>query len=173
MARAFVSVGSNIEPERNVRDALHRLAGRIKIVAISTFYRSEPVGPPGQPFFFNGVVEIRTELSPLDVKYGLLRPIEAELGRVRTEDKYEPRPIDLDLIVYEGQIAASPGLTLPDPELLSRPFLAIPLSELAPDLVLPGQVVSLSEIASQFTDHGMEALTSYSGNLREVLSNES
>jgi len=63
MARAFVSVGSNIEPEANIEEALRRLASCVEIVGVSTFYHSEPVGPPGQPPFLNGVVEIRAELT--------------------------------------------------------------------------------------------------------------
>jgi 2-amino-4-hydroxy-6-hydroxymethyldihydropteridine diphosphokinase len=173
MARAFVSIGSNIEPEANIEEALRRLARRVDVMGVSTFYRSEPVGPPGQPPFLNGVVEVRTELPPRELKFAALRRIERELGRVRTADRYAPRPIDLDLLIYDECVTASRELTLPDPDITSRPFLAVPLGELAPDLVLPGDGRTMGEVAAQLAGHGMSQAAAYTEKLRESVAHES
>ena len=169
MARAFIAVASNIAPERNVRKGLRRLAQRVKVTALSTFYRSQPLGRPGQPAFVNGVAEIESSLRPRELKYRALRLLEAELGRVRTADKYAPRTLDLDLLVYEDWVISSPELTVPDPHIVSRPFLAIPLGELAPELALPGDGRTLREIAADLADHTMEPLKEYTEQLREDL----
>jgi 2-amino-4-hydroxy-6-hydroxymethyldihydropteridine diphosphokinase len=167
VARAFVSVASNVEPERNVREALSRLATAVRIRAISSFYRSEPIGPPGQPPFVNGVVQVETDLEPRKLKFDVLRRIEAELGRVRTRDKYAPRTMDLDLLVYEDVITTQPGLTLPDPDIIARPFLAVALCELAPGMALPGDGRTMGEIAAAMPRTGMEPLADYTESLRE------
>jgi len=169
MARAFVAVGSNIDPEDNIRRAVRLLARRTRIVAVSTFYRSSPVGPPGQPAFVNGVVEIETDLHPLELKRTVLRRLEACMGRVRTEDKYAPRVIDLDLVIYGDRTADTPELTLPDPQIRTRPFLAVPLAELAPDLPLPGDGRAMRELAAAFGDHEMGPLVDYTRELKESL----
>src|SRR3990170_4754101 len=115
MPRAFVAVGSNIDPETNVRRALLLLAREVRLLGISTFYQTKPIDRPDQPPFYNGVIEIETELPPGELKHSLLRRIERELGRVRTEDKHAPRAIDLDLLLYDDVTLEEEGLRLPDP----------------------------------------------------------
>lgn len=119
MTRVFIAIGSNIEPEKNVRNAVKLLSRQFPITGVSTFYRTPAEGRPEQPPFYNGVVEIETDLPADDLKRQL-RKIENVLGRKRTEDEFASRTIDLDII--------SPGEA-------QRPFVAIPLHELAPDLV--------------------------------------
>ena len=87
MARAFIGIGSNIEPEKNVRAAVRSLAQQTCVVGISTVYCTDALDRPEQPHYFNCVVEIETEKHPTEVKHGLLRPIENSLGRKRREDK--------------------------------------------------------------------------------------
>lgn len=166
MTRAFVAVGSNIKPSLNVRAALRALALRAPIVAISTVYRTEPEGRPGQPSFYNCVVEIRTEMRPQKLKSQVLRRIEADLGRRRTADKYAPRTIDLDLILYGNLVMDTRELVLPDPQIARRPFLAVPMSELAPDLKLPGTTAKMAELAAKLPVDGMRPLAAYTGRLR-------
>ncbi len=169
MTDVFISVGSNIYPEENVRRALF-LSRRIRLVALSTFYATAPVGRPDQPPFYNGVVRGRTDLPPDVLKFHVLRDIEARLGRKRGADKYAPRPIDLDVLLYGDRVEESEELVLPDPQIAERPFLALPLYELAPDLVLPGSGRSLREIALTFLPHAMQPLPDYTELLRkEVL----
>jgi 2-amino-4-hydroxy-6-hydroxymethyldihydropteridine diphosphokinase len=166
MDRAFVAVGSNINPPENVRAALRALALHTPIVAISTVYRTEPEGRSGQASFYNCVVEIRTEMRPHELKFRVLRRIEADLGRQRTADKNAPRTIDLDLILYGDLVLNTDDLVLPDPQVAHRPFLAVPLSELAPDLKLPGTTSKMAELAARLPSDKLCPLTAYTGRLR-------
>ncbi|MHB8846383.1 MAG: 2-amino-4-hydroxy-6-hydroxymethyldihydropteridine diphosphokinase [Nitrospirota bacterium] len=172
MARAFISIGSNIDPEINVREALLRIQASERVTAISTVYQTEPVGPPGQAPFYNCIVELETELTPRDLKFRLLRRIESELGRTRSSDKFAPRTIDLDLILYDELVLTAGDLTLPDPDILVRPFLAIPLHELAPGLVLPGSGVRISEKIPALPQTGMKPLVIYTERIRKDLFHE-
>jgi len=156
MAQAFVAVGSNINPEVNVRAAVRLLAERVQIAAVSTVYRTEPEGPPGQPSFYNCVIEVTTDIPAHEFKFKVLRAIESELGRQRTSDKYAPRPIDLDLILYDDLVLNADGLVLPDPDIRNRPFLAVPLAELAPGLTLPGTNVRIAELATALRTDKMQ-----------------
>lgn len=170
MVRAFIGIGSNIEPARNVRAAIHSLARQTRLVGVSTVYCTDALDHLEQPPYFNCVAEIETELSPVQVKHGMLRPIENELWRIRTQDKYAPRTIDLDLIVY-GELAMDDGdIRLPDPDIFERPFLAIPLAELAPDLVLAGYGLRIGDIAAKLPRDGMKPLRDYSWLLKEDVS---
>ena len=167
MARAFVGIGSNIEPAKNVRAAIRSLGRHTRLVGVSMVYRTDALDRPEQPPYFNCVAEIETDAPPAQVKHGILRPIENELGRKRTEDKYAPRTIDLDLILYGDLAMDEADIKLPDPQILERPFLAIPLSELAPDLVLPGTGLRIGDVAARLPRDGMMPLEDYAGLLRE------
>jgi 2-amino-4-hydroxy-6-hydroxymethyldihydropteridine diphosphokinase len=169
VTRAFVAVGSNINPEENVMEAISRLAAETCIVAVSTVYRTEPLGRPEQPPYYNCVAEIETEAPPLALKEQVLRRIEADLGRERGEDKYAPRTIDLDLVVYDDLIMETDGLTLPDPQILHRPFLTIPLRELAPRLMLPGVERPMEEVTQPLIPGSMQPLENYTLLLRRTI----
>jgi len=168
MARAFVAVGSNIEPEENVRKGLTRLAARMDVRGISILYRTAPLERPEQDAFVNGVIEVETALSPRDLR-AVLRSIETECGRVRGNDRYAARTLDLDVVVYDDLEVSEEGLVLPDPDIPARPFLALPLAELAPDMALAGDGRTMSELASLHTDNDMEPLAAYTKSLRETL----
>ncbi len=170
MARAFVSVGSNIEPEKNVRSALQRLGEQVTIRAVSTVYLTEPIGPAGQPPYYNCVADLKTDLTPLDLKRQVLRGIEATLGRIRTGDKYAPRTIDLDLILYDEVVMTTDELVLPDPDIFRRPFLAAAVQELAPDLVLPGSEKRISDVAP--STRAMKPLEQFTKELRKEILHE-
>jgi 2-amino-4-hydroxy-6-hydroxymethyldihydropteridine diphosphokinase len=137
MTLAYIGLGSNVSPQANIPRALELLSQAVRLSALSTFYRTAPVGPSGQPPFVNGVAQVRTDLPPRPLKFEVLRRIEAALGRRRGPDKYAPRPIDLDVLLYGDLIVDEPDLVLPDPDLRTRPFLAAALLELAPAMVLP------------------------------------
>mgnify|MGYP003574350153 CR=1 FL=1 len=151
---AYVAVGSNINPERNVPWALVALARLVEIQDVSTCYRTPPLGDPSQPEFVNGVWRIATTIEPRRLKYEVLRGVESALGRVRGNDRFAPREIDLDLVLYGELVIDEPGLILPDPEILERPFVAVPLVEIEPELVLPGGGPRLAdaEVMKQQTD---------------------
>lgn len=167
MERAYVGVGSNVEPERNILSALMLLLPE-GLASVSTVYRTEPVGAPGQPRFYNCVAELFTGRPPVELKYSVLRRIEEKLGRRRNADRYSPRQIDLDLIVYGSIETNSDGLTLPDPDIFKRAFLAIPLLELAPDLILPGEI-NLRDVAEKLGPGGMEKMGGYTERIRKEL----
>ena len=167
MTRAFIGIGSNIEPEKNVRAAIRSLAQQTRVTGISTVYCTGAFDRPEQPHYFNCVVEIETEAPPAEVKHGILRPIENSLGRKRSADKYAPRTIDLDLLIYGDLVMDEEDIRLPDSEILERPFLAIPLFELAPDLVLAGYNLRIGEIAARLPQDGMKPLEDYTWLLRE------
>lgn len=167
MARAFIGIGSNIEAEKNVRAAVRSLAQQTRVTGISTVYCTGALGRPEQPHYFNCVVEIETQAPPAEVKHGILRPIENSLERKRSADKYAPRTIDLDLLVYGDLVMDEEDIKLPDPEILQRPFLAIPLFELVPDMVLLGYNLPIGEIAARLPQGGMKPLEDYTRLLRE------
>lgn len=147
------------------------LSERTRLVGVSTVYCSEPDGPIDQPMFFNAVAEIVTELAASELKFGVLRKIEDELGRIRTGDKYAPRTVDLDIIVYGDEIARSEELEIPDPQIESRAFLSVPLCELAPELVVPGHG-PIKETAARHRDHSMTALPELTADIRKDLKDE-
>lgn len=171
MAQVYVAVGSNINPEENVRKAVRLLAHNTRIIGISTVYLTEPEGRPEQPPFYNLVVEVETEMPPEDLKYRVLRVIENELERIRTTDKYAPRTIDLDLVLYDDLVLQTEDLTLPDPEIAQRPFLAFPLSELSPDLALPGTGLPIKQVLARLSTKKMKAMDSFTELLRKEVFN--
>ncbi len=162
LPRAYIGIGSNIEPAKNVRRAVHLLARETRLIGLSMVFCTSALGRPEQSPYFNCVAAIDTEIPPLEVKRGRLRAIEDSLGRVRTADKYAPRTIDLDLIVYGNLVIDADGLKIPDPESLERPFLAVPLYELAPDLVLPGFRLKIRDVVAMLPQREMQPLTDYS-----------
>lgn len=166
--RAFIALGSNLDAERNVSAALESLGHRLRIVAVSSFYLTPALGSPGSPDFLNGVAEIETELEPLELKQRILLPIEEELGRERSADRNAPRTIDLDLVLYGDLVSHEEGLALPAPEILERPFVALPLLELEPELVLPGTGKRLRELAAALSSADMVPAESFNSRLRRV-----
>jgi len=164
--QAFIGVGSNIDPEINIPHALDLLRQSVRITGISTFYRTPALGREDQPPFYNGVVAVDTELPPCELKFAELRRIEERLGRWRGADRYAPRTIDLDLILYDDLVIEDEDLILPDPEIAQRAFLAVPLCELAPALVLPdGRAVC--NIVEELSAQSLEALPEFSHKLHE------
>lgn len=187
--RVFVGVGSNIEPNKNVRRALSLLAKRsdLRVVGISTFFRTPalpgPEAPDGQredhPDYLNGVLELRTALDPGSLS-DVLEEVERALGRVRGPDKYAPRTMDLDLLLYlpppsmdvpplrdgaallpsstpasfTGPDGTSHEWPAPHKEIRTRAFVAVPLFELVPDLLLPPDRKPLAELAAAFPGPG-------------------
>ena len=144
--RAFVAAGANLEPRTHILRALDLLAEETAVLGISTFYRTRPLERPEQPDFLNGAFLLETTLPPEELKFSLLREIERALGRVRGPDPHEARPIDLDLVLYGEAVLRREGLVLPDPEITRRPFLAIPLLDLDPGLLLPGRGAALKDL---------------------------
>jgi len=116
------------------------------VVKVSNVYRNPAIGPGPQADFLNAAVLLRIDHSASELR-AQLRAIEQRLGRVRTEDKYAPRTIDLDLVIMDDLVEQSPPL--PDPEIGRRAHLAVPLAELDPERRIAGGRLSLKEIADQ------------------------
>ncbi len=169
MTRAFVGLGSNIDPERHVAQALRLLAARVRITGISTVYRTPAEDRPEQPAYYNCVIAIETDCTPAELQQAVLRPIEQALGRVRTEDKYAARTIDLDLIWYGDLVVENAALTPPDPHIRRRAFLARGLCELAPDLAWPGSGELVRAIAAGLPASGLEPLDAYTRRVRSAV----
>lgn len=139
-ARAFIGLGSNLgDPAEQVRAGMAALArlDETRVEACSSLYRSAPVGRQDQPDFVNAVCRVRTGLAPAALMQQLLE-IETVHGRERRGEKGGPRTLDLDLLLYGDEAIHSESLTVPHPRLHERAFVLYPLSELEPDLVIPG-----------------------------------
>ena len=138
---AFVALGSNLaNPPAQLRRATIAL-GRLpdtRFVAGSRWYRTAPVGDADQPQYLNAVVHLRTALAPYTL-LGALLLIESAQGRIRGPERWGPRTLDLDLVLYGDIVLDDPRLTLPHPRLHERRFVLEPLAELAPDLEIPGR----------------------------------
>jgi 2-amino-4-hydroxy-6-hydroxymethyldihydropteridine diphosphokinase len=169
MVRVFLSLGSNVEPARCVREAVRRLRGVGRIVGISSVWRTEAIG--SGPAFYNAVVEVETEVGPRELK-AMLRRIEEEMGRRRDADKCAPRTIDLDILIYGEQVIEEEGLRIPDPDIQGRAFLARGIWELAPGLVLPGSGEAISQIVGRLDCREMEKLVEYTQTLRQDLGDQ-
>src|SRR5690606_25641310 len=107
-----------------------------QLAAVSSFYASDPLGPPEQPRFVNAVAALDTELAPLAL-LDALQAIEREQGRVRKAERWGPRTLDLDILLFGDLQLASERLTLPHYHMHARAFVLYPLAEIAPDLSLP------------------------------------
>jgi 2-amino-4-hydroxy-6-hydroxymethyldihydropteridine diphosphokinase len=135
MTRAYVGLGANLgDREATIRAALAELPG---LVAVSELRETDPVGVVDQPAFLNAAAALETELSARELLDALLA-IERELGRERRE-RWGPRTIDLDLLLYGDELIDEPGLTVPHPRLHERRFALEPLADLDPELAIPGR----------------------------------
>jgi 2-amino-4-hydroxy-6-hydroxymethyldihydropteridine diphosphokinase len=140
VARAYIGLGANLGPkEVTILRAVDMLGAEngIDVLELSRLRETEPVGVVDQPAFLNGTVAVETTLSPRKLLEVMLR-IEQELGRVRDDERWGPRTIDLDLLVYGDEIVDEPGLRVPHPRLRERRFALEPLAELEPELDIPG-----------------------------------
>jgi 2-amino-4-hydroxy-6-hydroxymethyldihydropteridine diphosphokinase len=146
---AVVGLGSNLEPEHNLPAAIRLLAERTRVAEVSSAWSTTPVGPAGQLPFVNAAVRLRTALSPGKLKHELLRDVERRLGRVRTADRFAPRPIDLDLVIYGGQSVSLDGQEIPELDLVSQVHVALPASEVAPHWLHPASGETLLSIADR------------------------
>lgn len=160
MVRAYVGLGSNLDdPQAQIRQALHELDGlaRVRLARVSSLYRSAPMGPAGQPDYLNAVAALDTSLDA-DELLLLLQGIEEFHHRVRNGERWGPRTLDLDLLLYGDQCIDSAHLRVPHYGLAERNFVLYPLAEIAPpDLVVPGQG-SLAELLARCPDTGLQRL---------------
>jgi len=155
--RAYLGVGSNLDPENNVLGLLELLSRdpSVTLRGVSTFFRTPALGSTPQsirtdPDYLNGVLEIDTSLDLAELGT-LLGTLEIRLGRVRNADRFAPRTIDVDILLHLGE--GSPP-SAPHGDLFTRPFVALLLLELAPELLLPPDQTPLRDIAARFEGPG-------------------
>jgi len=136
----WIGFGGNLgDSKKIISNALQKLNHheRISITAISPVYGSEPVGPKDQPDYINGVVGIKTDLSPNDL-LEILKNIEKESGRIKARHWGE-RTLDLDILLHRSEELISESLTIPHPHIRERVFVLAPLADIAADAIIPGE----------------------------------
>ncbi|EGU34962.1 2-amino-4-hydroxy-6-hydroxymethyldihydropteridine pyrophosphokinase [Vibrio sp. N418] len=139
MITAYIAVGSNMaDPVAQANSAIEALKQlpRSEFIQASMLYSSTPMGPQNQPDYINAVVAIQTELTPLEL-LDCTQAIELEQGRVRKDERWGPRTLDLDIILYGNEEIDSERLTVPHYGMREREFVLYPLAEIAPNLTLP------------------------------------
>lgn len=138
---AYIGIGSNLnDPAVQVCEAIEALGTMpdSRLIARSSFFGSKAMGGAGQPDYVNAVVSLNTGLSPRALLQNL-QAIEEQRGRKRTGEKWSPRVLDLDLLLYGEQVITMPELTVPHPGLHERDFVLVPLEEIAGDINIPGR----------------------------------
>lgn len=157
MNRVFLSIGSNIDREKNLPAAIRLLQARVPVLAISSVYETAPTGLEEQPFFFNAAVLIETTLEPTEIKDQIIAEVESALARERQEDVNAPRTIDIDIALFNDAVleyvpADGRPRLLPDPDLLQMVHVIVPVAELAPDQLHPETGERLQDIAARLLE---------------------
>jgi 2-amino-4-hydroxy-6-hydroxymethyldihydropteridine diphosphokinase len=130
--RVYLSLGSNLgDRTANLKTAIDRLGTLGKVLAVSSFYETEPVEFAAQPWFLNCAVELDTEKMPKQLLAAIL-DIEREMGRRRVQKK-GPRTVDIDILLFGNSVIKMQGLTIPHPAMHERRFVLEPLAEIAPE----------------------------------------
>ncbi|MBF0447541.1 MAG: 2-amino-4-hydroxy-6-hydroxymethyldihydropteridine diphosphokinase [Magnetococcales bacterium] len=158
----LIAFGANIDPLNNLFQGLTHLHRLVKLEAVSTVWRTDPLPDPKQTEaydlgdrYLNGAVLTWCQIPPLELRLAL-KKIEADCHRVRSPNRFAPRSLDLDIALIGGQVLNHPELTLPDPDIVHRSFLALPLAELMPELIHPSEKKSLAQLAAGFPSGPME-----------------
>ena len=153
---AAIALGSNLssefgKPEENLREAIARIGALGQVLAVSSFYRTAPVGFIQQPDFVNAAMLLATPLEPKQLMRTLL-DIELAMGRDRTHAPAKgPRIVDLDLLLMDDLVVATAELTLPHPGMTDRRFVLEPLAEIAPEMVHPIAHCTIAELLARLT----------------------
>jgi 2-amino-4-hydroxy-6-hydroxymethyldihydropteridine diphosphokinase len=158
MATACIGLGANIgNREANLRMALRGLTRMARVDAVSALYETDPVGSVEQPAFYNAVCRIQTGLEPESL-LRFLKSLEHEIGRRPTAERWGPRPIDLDILLYEDRIVHGDELELPHPRLAERAFVLLPLAEIAPDARDPRRNETIAKLARGADSSGVRRI---------------
>ena len=167
LQRAYIGLGSNLgKPVEQLLAALAALAALpdTTLTAVSSLYASSPLGPADQPDYVNAVAALDTRLAPIEL-LDCLQQIEQQQGRQRKAERWGPRTLDLDILLYGQQVIDVPRLQVPHYHLQERPFVLYPLAEIAPELQLPDGRV-LPELIDKCPAQGLQRLggSAFDGN---------
>ena len=152
MAVAYIGLGANLgNRQANLQMALRGLTRMAQVLAVSSLYESEPqlaaetVDAQGQPPYYNAVCSLETGLEPRPL-LRFLNGLEHEIGRRPAAERWAPRPIDLDILLYEERVIDESGLVIPHPRLAERAFALVPLAEIRPEARHPGTRLTAQEM---------------------------
>jgi len=150
LSQIYIGLGANLNaPEEQLKKALKSIAqiSGCSLIQYSSFYRSAPMGPQDQDDYVNAVAKISSNLPPLELLDNLQK-IEQQQGRVRKEERWGPRTLDLDILLIDNEIINTARLTVPHYGIKLRNFVLVPLLEIAPELRLPDgdSIASLAEV---------------------------
>jgi 2-amino-4-hydroxy-6-hydroxymethyldihydropteridine diphosphokinase len=162
---AYVGLGSNLDnPAARVMQAIDALKSlpETRLLKYSSLYGNPPMGPPDQPDYVNAVAELETTLPAHALLRGL-QAIEVNMGRVRGGERWGPRIIDLDLLVYGQEQIEQEALSIPHPGIAERAFVLHPLAEIAPDLAIPG-LAPVRDLVSRTSSSGLIRLQKHGEN---------
>lgn len=149
----YLALGTNLgDRAANVRAAVHMLAPEIQVERMSSLYETEPAYVTDQPRFLNAALRATTGLDP-HLLLAKLKRVERDLGRVATV-RNGPRLIDLDVLLYGDLTLCIEQLVVPHPRIAERPFVLVPLAEIAPDLLIPGYAETVSALAERVHGNG-------------------
>lgn len=148
MTRVYLSLGSNIERHKHIRNALQTLSGLYGQLALSNVYESEAVGFEGDNFY-NLVVGFDTDLSVAELQTQI-KQIEDDNGRLRDGPKFSARTLDIDILTYGDFTGVDSGVQLPRDEITKNAFVLLPLSEIAPEELHPELGLSYQELWLQY-----------------------
>lgn len=147
----FFGLGSNINPQKNLENALHEIQKKYTIVGLSHIYETSPVGGVKQPSFWNLVVAVEGG-EQLKTIQPWIRNLEKKAGRQRSSIAFGPRTLDVDLLLWGNHIEKSKYFSLPHPDIPTKAFVLFPLSEICPNLIHPSFKKPIIELAAQFRD---------------------
>jgi 2-amino-4-hydroxy-6-hydroxymethyldihydropteridine diphosphokinase len=158
MPTVYIALGANTgNREANLRMALRAMTRMARVQAVSSLYESEPEGGASQPAYFNAVCRIETGLEPLPL-LRFLKGIEHEIGRRPAPEPAGPRPIDLDILLFDDRVVESDHLIIPHPRMAGRAFILQPLAEIAPDATFPGTGETVSALAKKAGTEGLKRI---------------
>ncbi len=162
MFTTYIGIGSNLSnPIKQVQQAILALNNleKTRFVVASSIYASKPMGPQDQPDYVNAVAQLHTSLSPLDL-LAALQTIENKAGRIRKEERWGARILDLDILIYADKVIHNEYLTVPHYGIKDREFVLLPLAEIAPELQLPtGELIS--KLAEKINNNGLKKITDH------------
>lgn len=158
VSKSAIALGSNLGDSLTIlEDALKTLAQTpgIAVESSSSWYQTAPIGPP-QPDYLNGCALLKVQLNPEQLLAALLE-VEKQFGRVRTQ-RWGPRSLDLDLLLFDRVILETPKLQIPHPRMRERAFVLVPLAEIAPDWIDPGSGKAIAQLLQGVDCSGVHRL---------------